>query len=355
MASAFGRRARFVIGTTLASHWCHFLTAIERNSRTWRTRARGRCACCRCCRPTATGRAPSWPSGSEVSVRTLRRDVDRLRELGYPVEAQPRRRRRLPARRRRRAAAAGARRRGGRRAGGRAAGRRAGRGGRASRRPRCGRWPRWCQVMPPRLRRRVDALRAVTVPAALATAARQRRPGRADRRRAGLPGHRAAAVRLHRRRRGAHRAARRAAPAGAARPPLVPGRLRPAPARLAQLPARPARRAAAAPARASAPRAAGRGRRGVRPRRHRQPADVLRRRGAGRRRRPTTSGARIGRWATVEDAGRRAVPGADEHRLPGLGRRWRSARSDAEFEVVSPPDWREHLRRWGARFVRAAG
>src|ERR687884_865747 len=34
-----------------------------------------------------------WPGGElaarlEVSVRTLRRDVDRLRELGYPVEAQ---------------------------------------------------------------------------------------------------------------------------------------------------------------------------------------------------------------------------------------------------------------------------
>src|SRR6478672_337847 len=34
-----------------------------------------------------------WPGAElagrlEVSVRTLRRDVDRLRELGYPVEAQ---------------------------------------------------------------------------------------------------------------------------------------------------------------------------------------------------------------------------------------------------------------------------
>src|SRR5438270_10254825 len=34
-----------------------------------------------------------WPGGElagrlEVSVRTLRRDVDRLRELGYPVQAQ---------------------------------------------------------------------------------------------------------------------------------------------------------------------------------------------------------------------------------------------------------------------------
>jgi biotin operon repressor len=35
-----------------------------------------------------------------VSARTLRRDVDRLRELGYPVDAAPRRGGRLPARRR---------------------------------------------------------------------------------------------------------------------------------------------------------------------------------------------------------------------------------------------------------------
>jgi hypothetical protein len=28
---------------------------------------------------------------------------------------------------------------------------------------------------------------------------------------------------------------------------------------------------------------------------------------------------------------------------------------DAEFEVVSPTALREHLRRWGERFVRAAG
>ena len=34
------------------------------------------------------GRAASWPTASAVSARTLRRDVDRLRELGYPVDAQ---------------------------------------------------------------------------------------------------------------------------------------------------------------------------------------------------------------------------------------------------------------------------
>ena len=76
-----------------------------------------------------------WPGPEladrlEVSARTLRRDVDRLRELGYPVDAAPRRRGRLPARRGRRAAPAGDRRRRGRRAGRRHAGGGAGRGAR---------------------------------------------------------------------------------------------------------------------------------------------------------------------------------------------------------------------------------
>ena len=39
--------------------------------------------------PAILVRAPTSPGGSEVSLRTLRRDVDRLRELGYPVEARP--------------------------------------------------------------------------------------------------------------------------------------------------------------------------------------------------------------------------------------------------------------------------
>lgn len=46
------------------------------------------CACSHCCRPTGTGPAPSSPSGS-ASPRTVRRDVDKLRELGYPVNASP--------------------------------------------------------------------------------------------------------------------------------------------------------------------------------------------------------------------------------------------------------------------------
>jgi predicted DNA-binding transcriptional regulator YafY len=67
----------------------------------------------------------------------------------------------------------------------------------------------------------------------------------------------------------------------------------------------------------------------------------------------------VGRWATVEDAGEE----------PGGVRRSRMRMSTdsldwaalavgvvrAEFTVVAPPALREHLREWGARFVRAAG
>ena len=92
--------------------------------------------------------------------------------------------------------------------------------------------------MPPRLRRRMDALQSYTVPgvrcaartvdaAALTTLAQACRD---DER---------APVRLHGARGRADEAARRAAPAGLARPPLVPRRLGPRPRRLAQLPGRP--------------------------------------------------------------------------------------------------------------------
>ena len=43
--------------------------------------------CCRCSSRAATGPGPSSPSASASRERTLRRDVDRLRELGYPVAA----------------------------------------------------------------------------------------------------------------------------------------------------------------------------------------------------------------------------------------------------------------------------
>ena len=71
-----------------------------------------------------------WPGQEladrlDVSGRTVRRDVDRLRELGYPVESLTGPGRRLPARGRHRDAAAAARRRRGDRDRGRPAHRRA--------------------------------------------------------------------------------------------------------------------------------------------------------------------------------------------------------------------------------------
>ena len=44
-------------------------------------------SCSRCCRPRASGPAPSSPGGSASRQRTVRNDVDRLRQLGYPVLA----------------------------------------------------------------------------------------------------------------------------------------------------------------------------------------------------------------------------------------------------------------------------
>ena len=69
----------------------------------------------------------------------------------------------------------------------------------ASRRRRYGRWPRSMQVLPPRLRRRVDALQARTRSPAMLRRRPDRRRDRADRDRAGLPRRRAAALRVHRR------------------------------------------------------------------------------------------------------------------------------------------------------------
>ena len=194
-----------------------------------------------------------WPGAElaarlQVSPRTLRRDVDRLRELGYPIQAQ------------RgveggyqlaagtalpplvvddeeavalavglQAAAQGA-------VEGIAessdAG--AGQGGAGHAGP---------AAAPGRGAERDDG------PRQLGTAGRpgERRSGHPHHRRPGLPGQRTAALLLHRGRRPAHRPARGTAPPGPARPPLVPGRLRPHPARLAQLPARPARPRRAAP------------------------------------------------------------------------------------------------------------
>ena len=45
-------------------------------------------ACCPCCSHGATGPAPNPPPAG-VGLRTVRRDIDRLRDLGYPVDATP--------------------------------------------------------------------------------------------------------------------------------------------------------------------------------------------------------------------------------------------------------------------------
>ena len=64
--------------------------------------------------------------------------------------------------------------------------------------------------------------------------------------------------------------------------------------------------------------------------------------------------ARIGRWVNVEEVGE----GRCRMRMSADSLDWAAlavGALDAEFEVVSPPALREHLRRWGERFVRAAG
>jgi len=54
----------------------------------WPTPVPGRCGCCRCWETHRYWPGPELADRLGVSVRTLRRDVDRLRELGYPVDAQ---------------------------------------------------------------------------------------------------------------------------------------------------------------------------------------------------------------------------------------------------------------------------
>ena len=112
----------------------------------------------RCCRRGATGPASELADRLEVSGRTIRRDVERLRELGYPVDALTGPGRRLPAARRHGDAAAAARRRGGgrdrrRAAHGRAAPAVTGHRGDAVRA-----LVKLEQVLPAHLRRRVSAL-----------------------------------------------------------------------------------------------------------------------------------------------------------------------------------------------------
>ena len=178
-----------------------------------------------------------------VSVRTLRRDIDRLRELGYPVEAS-------------RGVDGGYQLAAGAAlpplvlddeeavalAVGLQAAAQSGVAGVAESSVRA--LAKVVQVMPPRLRRRVDALRTMTIPTgweqpsatvdpdvltAVAQACR-------DTERLEF-GYTAA---------DGERTDRHVEPLRlvSARPPLVPRRVRPHPARLAQLPARPAHRAA---------------------------------------------------------------------------------------------------------------
>ncbi|HEX8520357.1 MAG TPA: WYL domain-containing protein, partial [Pseudonocardia sp.] len=64
--------------------------------------------------------------------------------------------------------------------------------------------------------------------------------------------------------------------------------------------------------------------------------------------------ARIGRWVRVEDAGE----GRCRVRMHTDSLDWAAltvGTTEAACTVVSPPELREHLRTWGARFARAAG
>ncbi len=240
-----------------------------------------------------------WPGGElserlEVSPRTLRRDIDRLRDLGYHVDAV-------------RGVAGGYQ----LRAGGSlppllledeeavaiAVGLRTAAAGAVSGMEETSvqALTKVIALMPPRLRRRMDALRSQTdnhvwgggptvdaaVLTTLAQACRDDEP---------------LTLRLHRPRRRAHRPPRRAAPAGLARPPLVPRGLRPRPPGLALLPGRPDlrpghHRPALPPA-----RAARGGRRRVRAGRHPpDPPEVRRPRAArGRRRDRGAGGGPVG-------------------------------------------------------------
>ena len=198
-----------------------------------------------------------WPGSEladrlEVSVRTLRRDVDRLRELGYPVEAN-------------RGVDGGYQLAAGAAmpplvlddeeavalAVGLQAAAQGGVAGVAEASVRA--LAKVVPVMPPRLRRRVEALRMVTVPATFAGGGPAVDPG--------LLTTVAQACRDTERLEFGYAAAdgarieppRGALPARPARSPLVPRRLRPAPSRLAELPPRPARRSAAGRVRGSAP------------------------------------------------------------------------------------------------------
>ena len=298
-----------------------------------------------------------WPGAEladrlEVSLRTLRRDVDRLRELGYPVEAQ-------------RGVDGGYQLAPGASlpplvldddeavalALGLQAAAQAPVAGLAD--ASVGALAKVAQVMP-----------AAAAPPGGGAARRdrdltldrrggQRRRRRPHHRGPGLPRRRPAALRLRGGRRRADGAGGRTAAARAAATPVVPGRLRPRPQRLAQLPAGPDGAAPTAtgvrfrPRELPAPDAATFVRERLRnlPVTHtievvvQAPADDVRR--------------VIGTWTTVEPEG----PGRCRVTMTGDTLSWPTLgllMIEAEFTVVGPPEMAEYLRTVAGRFSRAA-
>ena len=323
--------------------------------KTWLTRVPGRCGCCPCSRPAGTGRGRSWPSGWRCRPRTLRRDVDRLRELGYPIQAQ-------------RGVDGGYQLAAGtalpplvvddEEAVALAVGLQVAAQGavegtaEASMRALA----KVIQVMPARLRRRVEALSAATVPASWASGGTAppggRGPGDPHHGRAGLPGRRAGPLLLHRGRRPADGPARGALPPGPARPPLVPGRLRPdrqdwRSFRLDRLAGARGTGARFRPRELPAADAAAFVRDGIGSATAIYQVEVLVDAPAG------TVRERYGRWATVEavsETRSRIRMTADQLEWPmmllgSLG---------AEFEVISPPELLDGIRDWSRRFGRAS-
>ena len=253
-----------------------------------------------------------WPGPElsdrlEVSPRTLRRDVDRLRELGYTVDAV-------------RGAAGGYQ----LRAGGSlppllledeeavaiAVGLRTAAAGAVA---GTDDWSvqalsKVLSLMPPRLRRQMDARRvADRVARAVGGRARRRRDG-ADHAGPGLPRQRAAALRLRRARGRGDPPPRRAAAPGLPRPPVVPRRPGTATGRTGAASASTGSPTPSPPASAfRAARAARRGRPRVRAAGHPPDAPALRRTRPGGDRRPRTLAAQVGRWGTVTRGRRRAA------------------------------------------------
>ena len=183
----------------------------------------------------------------DVSERTLRRDVERLRELGLRHRVDARQRRRLPARGGHRAAAAAAHRRRGGRHRGRPALAGDGRACAAPSTPRSARSPRSSRCCRPRCAGASTRWRRTPRSASGARDAAGRPAPEVDTELLGLL---ALACRDSERLRFSYTdaageslvARRRALPARARRPPLVPARVGPAARGLAHVPARPHQR-----------------------------------------------------------------------------------------------------------------